>query len=80
MKRTGPKAPTSVIIYLRPSPKATRIAFTGPPLITEQNGTKWAVKRFIREYIDTYELMDAVHDGATLQIHYEGRTADGFEG
>ena len=25
---------------------------------------------------DTYKLMDAVHDGATLQILYEGRTAD----
>jgi type I restriction enzyme R subunit len=33
------------------------------------------VKRF-GEYIDTYKLMDAVHDGATLQILYEGRTAD----
>ncbi|MGD0206763.1 MAG: HsdR family type I site-specific deoxyribonuclease [Verrucomicrobiota bacterium] len=56
-------------------PKATRIAFTGTPLITEQHGTKRTVKRF-GEYIDTYKLMDAVHDGATLQILYEGRTAD----
>lgn len=56
-------------------PKATRIAFTGTPLITEQYGTKRTVKRF-GEYIDTYKLMDAVHDGATLQILYEGRTAD----
>lgn len=56
-------------------PNATRIAFTGTPLITEQPGTKRTVKRF-GEYIDTYKLMDAVHDGATLQILYEGRTAD----
>ena len=56
-------------------PQATRIAFTGTPLITEQHGTKRTVKRF-GEYIDTYKLMDAVHDGATLQILYEGRTAD----
>lgn len=56
-------------------PKATRIAFTGTPLITEQHGPKRTVKRF-GEYIDTYKLMDAVHDGATLQILYEGRTAD----
>ncbi|HSW64994.1 MAG TPA: HsdR family type I site-specific deoxyribonuclease [Dissulfurispiraceae bacterium] len=56
-------------------PNATRIAFTGTPLITEQHGTKRTVKRF-GEYIDTYKLMDAVHDGATLQILYEGRTAD----
>lgn len=56
-------------------PKATRIAFTGTPLITEQHGNKRTTKRF-GEYIDTYKLMDAVHDGATLQILYEGRTAD----
>lgn len=56
-------------------PNATRIAFTGTPLITEQHGTKRTVKRF-GEYIDTYKLMDAVHDGSTLQILYEGRTAD----
>ena len=56
-------------------PHATRIAFTGTPLVTEQHGTRRTVKRF-GEYIDTYKLMDAVHDGTTLQILYEGRTAD----
>lgn len=56
-------------------PNATRIAFTGTPLITERYGDKRTVKRF-GEYIDTYKLMDAVHDGVTLQILYEGRTAD----
>jgi type I restriction enzyme R subunit len=56
-------------------PNAARVAFTGTPLITEQHGAKRTVKRF-GEYIDTYKLMDAVHDGATLQILYEGRTAD----
>ncbi|MBU2858593.1 type I restriction endonuclease subunit R [Acidithiobacillus ferrooxidans] len=56
-------------------PHATRIAFTGTPLVTEQHGNRRTVKRF-GEYIDTYKLMDAVHDGATLQILYEGRTAD----
>jgi type I restriction enzyme R subunit len=45
-------------------PNATRIAFTGTPLITEQHGTKRTVKRF-GEYIDTYKLMDSVRDGAT---------------
>ena len=56
-------------------PNATRIAFTGTPLITEQHGEKRTVKRF-GDYIDTYKLMDSVHDGTTLQILYEGRTAD----
>ncbi len=56
-------------------PHATRIAFTGTPLITQKHGNKRTVKRF-GEYIDTYKLMDAVNDGATLRILYEGRTAD----
>jgi type I restriction enzyme R subunit len=56
-------------------PNATRIAFTGTPLITERHGERKTAKRF-GEYIDTYRLMDAVHDGATLQILYEGKTAD----
>jgi type I restriction enzyme R subunit len=56
-------------------PNAARIAFTGTPLITERHGEKKTVKRF-GDYIDTYRLMDAVKDGTTLQILYEGRTAD----
>jgi type I restriction enzyme R subunit len=56
-------------------PNATRVAFTGTPLITERHGEKKTNKRF-GEYIDTYRLMDAVNDGATLQILYEGKTAD----
>jgi len=56
-------------------PNAARIAFTGTPLITERHGAKKTVKRF-GEYIDKYRLMDAVEDGTTLQILYEGRTAD----
>jgi len=56
-------------------PNATRIAFTGTPLITQRHGEKKTHKRF-GEYIDTYRLMDAVSDGATLQILYEGKTAD----
>ncbi len=56
-------------------PNATRIAFTGTPLVTERHGEKKTHKRF-GQYIDTYRLMDAVNDGATLQILYEGKTAD----
>ena len=56
-------------------PNATRIAFTGTPLITERHGERKTHKRF-GEYIDTYRLMDSVGDGATLQILYEGKTAD----
>ena len=56
-------------------PNATRLAFTGTPLLTERHGERKTHKRF-GEYIDTYRLLDAVNDGATLQILYEGRTAD----
>ncbi|MBU1101429.1 MAG: HsdR family type I site-specific deoxyribonuclease [Bacteroidetes bacterium] len=56
-------------------PNAARVAFTGTPLITERHGEKRTHKRF-GERIDTYRLMDAVNDGATLQILYEGKTAD----
>lgn len=56
-------------------PGATRLAFTGTPLKTERHGDRRTTKRF-GDYIDTYKLMDAVDDGATLQILYEGRTAD----
>ena len=56
-------------------PNATRIAFTGTPLLTERHGEKRTHKRF-GEYIDQYRLLDAVNDGATLQILYEGKTAD----
>jgi len=56
-------------------PNATRIAFTGTPLMTERHADKRTAKRF-GEFIDTYKLKDAVRDGATLQILYEGRTAD----
>lgn len=56
-------------------PNATRIAFTGTPLITERHGEKKTHKRF-GELIDVYRIMDSVNDGATLQILYEGKTAD----
>jgi len=60
-------------------PKATRIAFTGTPLIAKHhNDPTW--KRFGADassaYIDKYRLQDAVDDGATLQILYEGKTAE----
>lgn len=49
-------------------PKACRIAFTGTPLIRSQKTTKT-----FGSYIDTYTIEEAVRDGATVQILYEGR-------
>ncbi|MCP4161244.1 MAG: HsdR family type I site-specific deoxyribonuclease [Deltaproteobacteria bacterium] len=55
-------------------PNSTKIAFTGTPLITDRHKTK-TIERF-GDYIDKYKLQDAVDDGATVQILYEGKTAD----
>lgn len=55
-------------------PGATRLAFTGTPLIKVKD-QKSTAQRF-GDYIDKYKLQDAVDDGATVQILYEGKTAD----
>ena len=54
-------------------PNATRLAFTGTPLIVVKD-RKTTPERF-GQYIDKYKLQDAVDDGATVQILYEGKTA-----
>ncbi|MDU5082734.1 HsdR family type I site-specific deoxyribonuclease [uncultured Tissierella sp.] len=58
----------------RAFPNASRIAFTGTPLITERHKKK--THETFGSYIDTYKLQDAVNDGATVQILYEGKTVD----
>jgi len=59
-------------------PNATRLAFTGTPLIAVKDGEIVKEKTAGRfgGYIDKYMLQDAVDDGATVQILYEGKTAD----
>ncbi len=49
-------------------PNAPRIAFSGTPLIKSQKTTST-----FGSYIDTYTIEQAVKDGATVQILYEGR-------
>lgn len=51
-------------------PNAPKIAFTGTPLITSQK-----TSHEFGTYIDTYTIEQAVADGATCQILYEGREA-----
>ena len=53
-------------------PNAPRIAFTGTPLMKEQRKTTTGE---FGSYIDTYTIEQAVADGATCQILYEGREA-----
>lgn len=52
-------------------PNAPRIAFTGTPLMKNQKTTN-----AFGSYIDTYTIEQAVKDGATVQILYEGREPD----
>lgn len=60
-------------------PKATRIGFTGTPLITPRHKVTTAEK-FYKEpgdFIDTYKMNDAVKDRATVDLKYIGKsTAD----
>lgn len=51
-------------------PNAPKIAFTGTPLIASQK-----TSHEFGSYIDTYTIEEAVADGATCQILYEGREA-----
>ncbi len=51
-------------------PNAPKIAFTGTPLIkTQKTNNEFGT------YIDIYTIEQAVQDGATVQILYEGREA-----
>ena len=51
-------------------PNAPKIAFTGTPLIISEK-----TNQEFGGYIDTYTIEQAVADGATCQILYEGREA-----
>ncbi len=58
--------------YMRDSlPNATFIGFTGTPIDFDDKST---VEVF-GDYIDIYDMTQAVEDGATVPIYYENRTA-----
>lgn len=52
----------------RALPNATRIAFTGTPIGKTEST--------FGEYIDKYTMRQAIKDGVTLEIVYEGKTHD----
>ena len=52
-------------------PNAVKIGFTGTPLIKSQKTSSE-----FGSYIDTYKIDEAVADGATVQIVYQGREAN----
>ncbi len=53
-------------------PNATFIGFTGTPIDKQDKSTA----RTFGSYIDQYSIRDAVKDGATVKIVYEGRRPD----
>lgn len=59
--------------YMRDSlPNATFIGFTGTPIDFDDRST---VEVFV-EYIDIYDMTQAVEDGSTVPIYYENRGND----
>ena len=52
-------------------PNATFIGFTGTPIETEDKSTR----NVFGDYIDVYDLTQAVDDGATVKVYYEPRLA-----
>lgn len=58
--------------YMRDAlPNATYIGFTGTPI----EGTDVNTPQVFGNYIDRYDIKDAVEDGATVKIFYESRLA-----
>jgi len=57
-------------------PKATKVAFTGTPLLTKRHKIK-THERFgtSTEWIDKYQIKQSVRDRATLDIIYIGKTS-----
>ena len=52
-------------------PNATYIGFTGTPIENDDRSTR----EVFGEYIDIYDMTQAVEDGATVKIYYENRIA-----
>ena len=58
--------------YMRDAlPKATYIGFTGTPI----EGTDVNTPQVFGQYVDIYDISQAVTDGATVRIYYESRLA-----
>ena len=58
--------------YMRDAlPKATYLGFTGTPI----EGTDVNTPAVFGNYVDVYDIAQAVEDGATVRIYYESRLA-----
>ncbi len=69
---TGKRIVYGFAKYMRDAlPNATYIGFTGTPI----EGTDINTPQVFGNYIDRYDIKDAVIDGATVKIYYESRLA-----
>ena len=69
-KKNGAKLKYGFAKYLRDAlPNASFIGFTGTPVETEDKNTP----AVFGNYIDIYDMTQAVEDGATVKIYYESR-------
>lgn len=69
---TGKRLAYGFAKYMRDAlPSATYIGFTGTPI----EGTDVNTPQVFGNYIDRYDIKDAVDDGATVKIFYESRLA-----
>lgn len=71
-KEVGQRIVYGFAKYLRDAlPNATYIGFTGTPIETSDVSTP----AVFGNYIDVYDIAQAVEDGATVRIYYESRLA-----
>ena len=66
----GPKISYGFAKYLRDAlPNALFIGFTGTPIEADDRDTR----QIFGDYLDIYDIQQAVEDGATVPIYYESR-------
>lgn len=56
-------------------PNAGFLAFTGTPLLGQQNGAE-KTRELFGDYVSIYNFADAVDDGATKPLYYENRVPE----
>ncbi|HOX83142.1 MAG TPA: type I restriction endonuclease subunit R [Chryseolinea sp.] len=71
-ERKGERIAYGFAKYMRDAlPNATYIGFTGTPI----EGTDVNTPQVFGQYVDVYDISQAVADGATVRIYYESRLA-----
>ncbi len=71
-EKTGKRIAYGFAKYMRDAlPNATYIGFTGTPIESTDVNTP----QVFGQYIDIYDISQAVNDGATVKIYYESRLA-----